>query len=55
MRHLSLYLQQIFCKHEFETQEAYCEIETLIRNRKGIRESKTCKKCGYHIAFWRFK
>jgi hypothetical protein len=61
MRWFINYIRQCFCKHEFEYDEkSYCntivdEYGNEILKQPNIRVSVTCKKCGYHKGYFKFK
>lgn len=52
---LSIWLRQIFCKHEFTFEDAeYTREYTNGVRIKIIKESRLCKKCGYHKSYDKF-
>jgi hypothetical protein len=59
MRWLSSYLQQVFCKHDFEKSEGLArqqENSSMSGDnsfKEGTKVSLLCKKCGYHRSFWK--
>ena len=56
MRWLVNYLRQCFCKHELEFEEGrYCGTEFGIVVEENTVVSQTCKKCGYHKSYKKFR
>lgn len=51
MRRLLVFMKQMVCDHEFidEEKQRYETIET------SVFVSRTCKKCGYHYSYKKFK
>lgn len=55
MRWLSNYFRQVFYKHDYQYDEEFCEVKSDFGGqRRGIKVSLICKKCGYHKSFWKF-
>jgi hypothetical protein len=56
MRWLSMYLQQVFCKHKLVTEETFCTKSdpSIGSTREGPKISILCDRCGYHKSFWKF-
>ena len=55
MRYIVNYFRQVFCKHEWITEEcvATSDVEWG-KSKRGLKVSATCKKCGYHKTYWKF-
>ena len=55
MRTIVNFIRQCFCKHEFEYEEVmYKSSNDMGGSREGIKVSRTCRKCGWHKAYWKF-
>jgi len=55
MRTIILYFRQVFCKHEFEREERFVEVnDDFGYHKQGIKESIYCTKCGFHKKFWKY-
>jgi hypothetical protein len=54
MRWLANYLRQCLCRHDFEAEEMWFEHRSPYMTRTGFKVSQTCKRCGYHRAYWKF-
>jgi hypothetical protein len=54
---LSYYLRQCFCNHslEFETIEVEQYNYSLGKYYTRNIESQTCKKCGFHKSYYKYK
>lgn len=54
MRRLVNYIRQIFCKHDWITDEGYTQSELGSMDRSGMKVYMRCKKCGYHQNHWKY-
>lgn len=55
MRRITNYFRQLFCKHEFEKEEGWCnEVCDFGGRRRGEKIFMYCAKCGYYKSFWKF-
>lgn len=56
MRNIVNYLKNLFCKHEFEYEQAeqYKRTNNGEKYRHNILVSRTCKKCGWHKSYEKF-
>ena len=49
------YIRSIFCKHDWERKEETIKIlDSGFWNHYQMRVSATCKKCGWHRAYWKY-
>jgi len=54
MRTIINFFRQCFCKHEFIYEEIFGRLEFPKTIKEKTRISRTCKKCGWHKAYWKF-
>lgn len=55
MRWIVWYLRSVFCAHEWRDEERWVDATdqyTRMR-REGVKVSATCRKCGWHRAYWK--
>jgi hypothetical protein len=50
MKYIVNYIRQLFCKHDWLTEESKVDHECGTATRVYMR----CKKCGYHQKHWKF-
>jgi predicted Zn-ribbon and HTH transcriptional regulator len=51
MRTIVNYIRQIFCKHDWITEEKHVRDDM---RGDGMKIYMRCKKCGYHTKHWKF-
>ena len=51
MRTIVNYIRQIFCKHDWITEENYVRDDM---RGDGTKIYMRCKKCGYHTKHWKY-
>lgn len=52
MRWFVWWLRAVFCRHEWEYEEF--AVPRYGYGYNSFRVSITCKKCGWHRAYWKF-
>ena len=55
-RNIVNYIRSCFCKHQWEYEEREYEYKRYNwRIKTGVKVSATCKICGWHICYDKFK
>ena len=56
MKHLIWYIRSMFCKHEWDYEEKFYKSSSLLgKHKTGYVVSATCKNCGWHRSYNKFK